>query len=66
MSLADRQQFLKNAERWKLMKPAEREAWRELVKEMSLLPPIIDAPPRPPSPPAPRHGPTPTVATNGG
>jgi hypothetical protein len=49
MSLADRQQFLKNAERWKVMSPDERQAWRDLVLKLP------DSPPLPPglSPPLP-------------
>jgi hypothetical protein len=40
MSVAERQQFLKNARRWSLMKPAEREEWRELVAALSIYPPM--------------------------
>jgi hypothetical protein len=62
LSVEERQQFLKNAERWKLMPPSERQAWRELVNKLPpLLPP--DLPPLPPSMPRPHR--TPTVATNG-
>jgi len=63
LSLAERQLFLKNAERWKLLPPSQRQAWRDLVNK---LPPPMppDLPPMPPSPRAPR--PTPAVATNGG
>ena len=38
LSLAERQQFLKNAERWKLMSPSERQAWRELVNQTAAAP----------------------------
>jgi predicted Fe-S protein YdhL (DUF1289 family) len=38
LSLEDRQQFLKNAERWKLMTPEERQAWRDLVSRISVSP----------------------------
>jgi len=61
LSLEERQQFLENAERWKLMSPADRQAWREVVTR---LPPPL--PPRlPPLPPSihPRP-PVPSVATN--
>ena len=34
LSLAERQQFLKNAERWRLMSPDERQAWRDLVEKL--------------------------------
>jgi hypothetical protein len=59
LSLAERQLFLQNAERWRLMSPAERQAWRELVGKMPEWPPM---PPEPP-PPLPPGYPTP-VATN--
>lgn len=63
LSLEERHQFLKNAERWKAMPPAERKAWRDLVRNIPPpLPP--DLPPLPPSTPRPR--PAHTVATNGG
>jgi hypothetical protein len=39
MSLAERQQFLKNAERWKLLSPQERQDWRDLVASISVQPP---------------------------
>jgi hypothetical protein len=66
LSLEERQQFLKNAERWKLMSPGERQAWRELVNRLPppSLPPLPpELPPLPPSTPRPR--PTPTLVTNG-
>jgi hypothetical protein len=40
MSLAERQQFLQNAERWRLMSPNERQAWRMLVQNVQHLPPL--------------------------
>lgn len=67
MGIAERQQFLKNAERWKKMSPAERQAWRDLVSRVPNFPPL---PPDfyetvPPLPPFfPRSTVTPT--TNGG
>ena len=54
MSLEERQQFLKNAERWRLMLPEERQAWRNLVAKLPELPPSppgLGLPPPPPSPP---------------
>ena len=55
LSLPERQMFLKSAERWQLMPPAERQAWRDLVRVVPLQPPL-------PPPLAPRHAPA--VATN--
>jgi hypothetical protein len=54
LSLIERQEFLKNAERWKLMSPEERQSWRELVSVLSSQPPL---PPGVPGrmPPPPRH-----------
>ncbi len=40
MSAHDREQFMKNAERWRQMSPAERQAWRDLVKQLSEMPPL--------------------------
>ena len=37
---AERRQFLKNAERWRLMSPEERQAWRELVQKIPESPPL--------------------------
>jgi hypothetical protein len=54
MSLEERQQFLKNAERWRLMRPEERQAWRDLVLRLPELPPSppgLGLPPPPPGPP---------------
>jgi len=72
LSLAERQQFLKNADRWKVMSPAERAAWRELVANLALMPPPPNLRPGPPLPPSPaslipnrpRSGPT-VAGTNG-
>jgi hypothetical protein len=63
LSLEDRQQFWKNAERWQLLTPSQRQAWRVVVEK---LPPPLppELPPMPPSHPAPR--PRPALATNGG
>jgi len=39
MSVAERQQFLKNADRWRQMTPEERQKWRNLVEVAPILPP---------------------------
>ncbi len=66
LSLVERQQFLKNAEHWQQMSPAERAAWRNLVNTATDWPPLppglSEPPPMPPSaPPRPRP-----AATNSG
>jgi hypothetical protein len=38
MGVAERQQFLKNAERWRDMTPEERQKWRELVSVAPIMP----------------------------
>jgi hypothetical protein len=56
MSPSDRQEFLKNAERWSQLPPKERQAWRDLVAQVPLWPPLPRAsimPPKPPPPPRP-------------
>jgi hypothetical protein len=66
MKLEERQAFLKNAERWKLMSPAERQSWRELVNLaplMPLMPPRIILP-MPPTPSKPLARPSAAMATN--
>lgn len=66
MSGEERQEFLKNAERWSRLSPSERQAWRELVSAAPNLPPLpIAAVPRPPIPVNPRK-PAPAPTTNGG
>ena len=40
MSDADRAEFLKNAERWSQMSPAERQTWRDLVAHVPEWPPL--------------------------
>lgn len=66
MSGVERQEFLKNAERWSKLSPSERQAWRELVSAAPNLPPLpIAAVPRPPIPVNPRK-PAPAPTTNGG
>jgi hypothetical protein len=70
LSVGERQQFLKNAERWKLMTPEQRQRWRELVGTLSTQAPLPQSANLPPLPPVPRkpapktaqHGPD--VATN--
>jgi len=44
MSVAEREQFLKNADRWKKMTPDERDKWRALVEEAPILPPATEPP----------------------
>ncbi|HYG24927.1 MAG TPA: DUF3106 domain-containing protein [Verrucomicrobiae bacterium] len=54
LSLPERQAFLKNAERWKLMSAEEREEWRSLVEVAPIQPPLpIGFEPAPPPPPIP-------------
>lgn len=50
MPLAERRLFLKKAEAWQRMTPAERQQWRELVQHAPLLPPLPEGfvPPAPP------------------
>lgn len=49
MTPSERAQFLKNAERWKEMTPADRQTWRALVTKLPPLPPGFGLPPLPPS-----------------
>ena len=51
MSPAERAEFLKNAERWSQMPPKERQAWRDLVAQVPLWPPLPPALIMPPMPP---------------
>jgi len=59
MSVAERREFLRNAERWSQMSPDERQTWRDLV---------ANVPPWPPMPPSPESAMEsalqPPVATN--
>jgi hypothetical protein len=69
MSLAERQEFLKNADRWRLMPPDEQQAWRELVQKlppaMPPMPPGLKLnPPSPPLPPGASTLPASAIATN--
>jgi hypothetical protein len=40
MTAAEQAEFLKNAERWSAMSPAERQAWRDLVTNVPQWPPL--------------------------
>ena len=40
MNVAERTEFLKNAERWSQMSPAERQTWRDLVSHVPEWPPL--------------------------
>jgi hypothetical protein len=40
MSAGERMEFLKNAERWSQMSPAERQTWRDLVAHVPEWPPL--------------------------
>jgi len=55
LNTAERAEFLKNAQRWSQMSPAERQAWRDLVANVPEWPPLppgfITPPPPPPLPP---------------
>jgi hypothetical protein len=54
LSAAEKQEFLKNAERWSQMSPADRQAWRDLVVNVPAWPPLpssaVAPPPLPPLP----------------
>jgi Protein of unknown function (DUF3106) len=51
MSASEKQEFLRNAERWSQMSPADRQAWRDLVANVPAWPPLppnfIAPPPSP-------------------
>ena len=51
MNSSDKQEFLKNAERWAQMSPRERRTWRDLVANVPKWPPL--PPPLKPLPPLP-------------
>jgi hypothetical protein len=40
MSPGEREQFMRNAERWRQMSPAERQAWRDLVSHLRTSRPV--------------------------
>src|SRR5205823_9681934 len=63
LSIEERNQFLKNADRWKLMTPDQRQAWREVVSKIPMLPIGFDRPPLPHLSSTQR--PTPARLTNG-
>ena len=64
MSAQDRAEFLKNAERWAQLPPKERQAWRDLVAQVPLWPPLPHALIMPPVPPHLPPHPHAAVATN--
>jgi len=53
MTAGERAEFLKNAESWSKMSPAERQTWRDLVEHVPLWPPVPAS--LPPMPPMPQH-----------
>jgi hypothetical protein len=59
MSVTEKQEFLRNAERWSQMSPADRQTWRDLVTHVPEWPPL---PPGAFSPPPMAQ--TTTMATN--
>ena len=61
MSLQDRAEFLKNAECWSQLPPKERQAWRDLVAQVPIWPPLPTASIMPPKI---MPHPHPMVATN--
>jgi hypothetical protein len=64
MSPTERAEFLKNAGRWSQLPPKERQAWRDLVAQVPLWPPVPDALIMPPLPPKIQPRPHPVLATN--
>ena len=54
MGPEERARFLKNAEQWKEMSPAERQTWRTVVAQLPPSPPGVAGPPLPPRLPAPK------------
>jgi hypothetical protein len=64
MSPQERAEFLKNAERWSQLPPKERQAWRDLVAQVPIWPPMPNALIMPPMPPKNLPHPHPLVATN--
>jgi Protein of unknown function (DUF3106) len=51
MSASEKREFLKNAQRWAQMSPADRQAWRDLVLNVPQWPPLPDGFITPPAPP---------------
>jgi hypothetical protein len=66
MSAQEKQDFLKNAQRWSQMLPKERQAWRDLVRQVPEWPPLPPAlmPPMPPLAPQLPQRLHPVAATN--
>ena len=67
LSAEEKRQFLRSAELWEKMSPAERQKWRELVAKLPPMPPVppgFGEPPMPPMPPLPSPTRAPAVATN--
>ena len=62
LSAQEKQDFLKNAQRWAQMSPKDRQTWRDLVTHVPEWPPMPPALIMPPKPPA-FH---PALATNHG
>jgi hypothetical protein len=62
LSVQEKQDFLKNAQRWAQMSPKDRQTWRDLVTHVPEWPPLPSALIMPPMPPA-FH---PALATNHG
>jgi hypothetical protein len=62
MSAQEKQDFLKNAQRWAQMSPKERQTWRDLVTHVPEWPPLPSALIMPPLPPTFHRA----VATNHG
>jgi hypothetical protein len=62
LSVQEKQDFLKNAQRWAQMSPKDRQTWRDLVTHVPEWPPLPSALIMPPMPPA-FHAP---LATNHG
>jgi len=63
MSAQEKQDFLKNAQRWSQLSPKERQTWRDLVTHVPEWPPLPSALIRPPPLPPAFH---PALATNHG
>jgi hypothetical protein len=66
MSAQEKQDFLKNAQRWSQMLPKERQAWRDLVRQVPEWPPLPPGlmPPLPPLAPQLTQRLHPVAATN--
>ena len=62
LSAQEKQDFLKNAQRWSQLSPKERQTWRDLVTHVPAWPPLPSALIMPPMPPV-YH---PALATNHG